>query len=300
MMVSQKTKKSYIGHEPVGYLFIAPFYLFFLVIILLPIIIAVINSFTNYDLYKTFDFIGFNNYKTLLSDPLFKKALVNTLIYSVLYIVPSMVLGLLLSLLLSGENRGHQIFRTGFYLPYIISMVCASTIWLWMFDPAAGFLNQILTSMGFEASTWLKDPSLAMLCVVFVSLWKNLGYCMLINLSGIKGIPAYLYEAAEIDGANSFQRFRNITIPMLQPTTFFLFITSCISSFNVFEQVNVLTNGGPMNTTTTIVHQIYIRGFSEFKMGYASAISVVLMIIVSIITIVNFKYGNQGQDTDIG
>ena len=299
-MVLPKKKKAHTGHEPVGYLFIAPFYLFFLVIILLPIVIAIFNSFTNYDLYRSSDFIGLSNYKTLLKDPLFKKALVNTLVYSVLYIIPSMTLGLLLALLVSGESRRYQVFRTGFYMPYIISMVCASTIWLWMFDPAAGFFNQILTSMGFEASTWLKNPALAMPCVVIVSLWKNLGYCMLINLSGIKGIPAYLYEAAEIDGADAFQKFRSITLPMLQPTTFFLFITTCISSFNVFEQVNVLTGGGPMNKTTTIVHQIYIRGFTEFKMGYASTISVVLMFIVSIITIINFRFGNQGQDTDMG
>jgi len=268
--------------------------------VLLPLVIVIINSFTNYDLYKTHDFVGLNNYKTLLADPLFKKALGNTLIYTALYLIPSMVLGLLLALLLSGENRGVAIFRTGFYLPYIISMVCASTIWMWMFDPAAGFLNQALTALGIPPSIWLKDPKLAMLCVVFVSLWKNLGYCMLINLSGIKAIPGYLYEAAEIDGANSFKQFCHITVPMLQPTTFFLFITTCISSFNVFEQVNVLTNGGPMNTTTTIVHQIYIRGFGEFKMGYASAISVVLLLIVSVITLINLKYGNQGLDTDIG
>lgn len=261
-MTRTARKRSRIGHEPVGYLFIAPFYLFFLFIILLPIVIAVVNTFTNYDLYKQNDFIGLANYKTLLGDPIFHQALGNTLLYSVLYIVPSMVLGLLLALLLSGESRGYQVFRTGFYLPYIISMVCASTIWLWMFDPSSGFLNQLLAKLGLAPSTWLKDPSLAMLCVVLVSVWKNLGYCMLINLSGIKGIPGYLYEAAEIDGAGALQRFRHITLPMLQPTTFFLFITSCISSFNVFEQVNVLTGGGPLNTTTTIVHQIYIRGFS--------------------------------------
>lgn len=141
---------------------------------------------------------------------------------------------------------------------------------------------------------------MAMGCVVFVSVWKNMGYCMLIYLSGLKGIPAYLYEAAEIDGARRMQRFWYITLPMLQPTTFFLFITSCISSFNVFEQVNVLTNGGPLNTTTTIVHQIYLRGFTQFKMGYASAMSVVLLLVVCLITLINFRFGNQGQDTDIG
>ena len=123
---------------------------------------------------------------------------------------------------------------------------------------------------------------------------------MLINLSGIKGIPGYLYEAAQLDGANRFQRFIHITLPQLSSTTFFLFITSCISSFNVFEQVNVLTAGGPLNKTTTIVHQIYTRGFTQFKMGYASAMSVVLLLIVSIMTLVNLKYGNQGKDIDIG
>lgn len=293
-------KQKHIGNEPVGYLFILPFYLFFLFMILLPIGTAIMNSFTNYDLYKSNDFVGLSNYIALTRDPLFKKALANTFVYSLMYIAPSMALGLLLALLLSGENKGTGVFRTGFYLPYIISMVCASTIWMWMFDPGAGFFNRILTALGFEASIWLKDPKLAMVCVVIVSLWKNLGYCMLIFLSGIKGIPGYLYEAAEIDGANGIQKFRNITLPMLQPTTFFLFITICISSFNVFEQVNVLTAGGPMNATTTIVHQIYIRGFTEFKMGYASAISVVLLLIVSVITLVNFRFGNQGQDTDIG
>ena len=123
---------------------------------------------------------------------------------------------------------------------------------------------------------------------------------MLIYLSGIKGVPGYLYEAAKLDGANALQRFRYITLPMLQPTTFFLFITSCISSFNVFEQVNVLTAGGPLNVTSTVVHQIYTRGLTQFRMGYASAMSVVLLIIISVITMANFRYGNQGKDMDIG
>lgn len=293
-------RKSKIGNEKIGYIFIAPYYLFFVIMLLFPIINIIIDSFTNYDLYEKKDFIGLQNYVHLFQDELFLQALKNTLVYSVLYIVPSMVLGLLLALLLSKENRGFKFFRAAFYIPYVISMVCAATIWLWIFDPVNGVLNQILKILGIPASTWLKDPALAMGCVVVVSVWKTLGYCMLINLSGIKGIPSYLYEAARLDGASSFQRFRYITIPMLQPTTFFLFITFCISSFNVFEQVNVLTAGGPLDSTTTVVHQIYTRGFTQFKMGYASAMSVVLLVIISIITIVNFKYGNQGKDIDIG
>ena len=293
-------RKKKIGNEAAGYLFIAPYYLFFIYMLLLPILNTVINSFTNYDLYEKRDFVGLRNYVDLIHDSLFIQALGNTLFYSVLYIIPSMGLGLLLALLLSNEGKGFKFFRAAFYIPYVISMVCASTIWMWIFDPANGILNQILKVFGRPGGTWLKDPDIAMYCVVFVSVWKSLGYCMLINLSGIKGIPGYLYEAAQLDGANRFQRFIHITLPQLSPTTFFLFITSCISSFNVFEQVNVLTAGGPLNKTTTIVHQIYTRGYTQFKMGYASAMSVVLLLIVSIITLVNFKYGNQGKDIDIG
>lgn len=293
-------RKKKIGNEAAGYLFIAPYYLFFIYMLLLPILNTVINSFTNYDLYEKRDFVGLRNYVDLIHDALFIQALGNTLFYSVLYIIPSMGLGLLLALLLSNEGKGFKFFRAAFYIPYVISMVCASTIWMWIFDPANGILNQILKVFGRPGGTWLKDPDIAMYCVVFVSVWKSLGYCMLINLSGIKGIPGYLYEAAQLDGANRFQRFIHITLPQLSSTTFFLFITSCISSFNVFEQVNVLTAGGPLNKTTTIVHQIYTRGFTQFKMGYASAMSVVLLLIVSIITLVNFKYGNQGKDIDIG
>ena len=300
MTAIRKKKHSKIGNEPIGYFFIAPFYLFFFFMVLIPIFTGIMQSFTNYDLYQTNDFVGLANYKQLLKDPVFLQAIGNTLFYSLLYIVPTMAIGLLLALLMSKESGGYKIFRTGFYLPYIISMVCASTIWLWIFDPTAGVLNQMLRAVGLPTSDWLKDPNLAMGCVVFVSIWKNLGYCMLIYLSGIKGIPNYLYEAAQIDGASKVKQFWYITVPMLQPTTFFLFITSCISSFNVFEQVNVLTNGGPLNTTTTIVHQIYLRGFTQFKMGYASAMSVVLLIMVCIITLINFKFGNQGPDTDIG
>lgn len=300
MQTTAIKKRSRIGNEPIGYLFIAPFYLFFIFLILLPILTAVYQSFTNYDLYRTSDFVGLANYRALLKDPLFLKSIRNTLQYSVFYIALSMGIGLALALALSGESKGYQVFRTGFYLPYVISMVCASTIWLWMFDPASGILNQALGLFGIEGQKWLHDPRLAMGGVIVVSVWKNLGYCMLINLSGIKNIPAYLYEAAEIDGANYLQRLRYITLPMLQPTTFLLFTTSLINSFNVFEQVNVLTGGGPLNTTTTIVHQIYTRGFMEFRMGYASALSVVLMLIICVVTLLNFRFGNQGQDTDMG
>jgi multiple sugar transport system permease protein/raffinose/stachyose/melibiose transport system permease protein len=293
-------KRKSIGNEAVGYLFIAPFYLFFFFLMLMPIFTSLLNSFTNYDLYHTSQFIGLRNYSFLIRDPLFIKSLQNTARYAIFYIFLSMSLGFLIALILSNETGRYKFLRTCFYLPYVISTVCASTIWLWIFDPAAGILNFVFTLLGLDAQKWLHDPRLAMGCVIAVSVWKNLGYCMLINLAGIKNIPSYLYESAMIDGANYVHRLLYITIPMLQPTTFLLFVTSCINSFNVFEQVNVLTGGGPLNTTTTIVHQIYIRGFMEYKMGYAAAISIILFLIIFLITLSNFRFGNQGQGIDIG
>jgi ABC-type sugar transport system permease subunit len=297
---SQTWSACKMKYELSGYLFIAPFYATFIYFVVIPVINGFINSFTNYDLYKTKDFVGLKNFYDLLTDEIFLTSIVNTAKYAVLYIVPTMAIGLLVALALDRPFKGFNLLRVGFYIPNVISMVAASMIWLWIFEPSVGILNQILRLLGQEPRQWLRDPNLAMYCMVAISIWKSLGYCMIIYLAGLKSIPAYLYEAAMIDGAGGLHKFFHITLPLLQPTLFFLFVTSCIASFNVFEQVNVLTNGGPMNTTTTIVHQIYTRAFTEFRMGYASAMAMVLLLIVSLITLGNFKFGNQGADLDIG
>lgn len=153
--------------------------------------------------------------------------------------------------------------------------------------------------MGFSAKQWLQDPSMAMFCVILMSIWKSCGYSMVIFLSGLTSIPGDLYEAASLDGANGLQKFISITWPMLKPTTFFLLVTGIVNSFSVFEQINIMTGGGPLNKTTTIVHQIYRRGFLEFKMGYASSIAVVLLLFSIIITVCVFKFGSSGQDVDV-
>jgi len=282
-----------------GYAMVLPFYLVFLVFHLSPILVGLSFSFTNYDLYRTMEFVGLANYIRLFNDPLFVKSILNTILYALYTIVPSIALGLAIALVLNRPLFGLSFFRVSFYLPFIVSMVAASMVWLWIYNPSVGLLNALLELVGIEPKFWLHDPGLAMGSVAIMSVWKIVGYNMIIFLAGLQSIPRMYYEVARIDGANRLQQFFKVTFPLLAPTTFFLFVTSSIQAFNVFVQVNILTNGGPVNSTTTIVHQIYTRAFTEFKMGYASAMAVLLFAMVAVITMLNFRFGNRGTDTEI-
>ncbi|HJD30348.1 MAG TPA: sugar ABC transporter permease, partial [Candidatus Eisenbergiella stercorigallinarum] len=213
----------------------------------------------------------------------------------------TMLLGFLLALALNSASLwGTRFFRGMIYLPYVTSMVSMAMVWLWLYDPTYGVFNVIMEALGLEAQQWLYDEKLALGAMIVLGIWKGVGYYMTLYLAGLYNIPAYLYEAAAIDGARYWQKVFRITLPMLRPVTFFILITGTINAFNVFEQVNVMTGGGPMNATTTIVHQIYIRAFTEYRMGYGAAEAVFLLVIILIFTLLNFRYGNQGQDLDMG
>ncbi|MEF2877173.1 MAG: sugar ABC transporter permease [Blautia sp.] len=292
--------KKKIGVDRCGYIFIAPYYIFFLMFVLFPIAVSIGLSFTDFNL-KSISFIGFENYRTLISDSLYWISVKNTLIYVVFTVFFTMILGLFLAIALkSASIWGTKFFRGIIYMPYVTSMVAMSMVWLWLYDPTHGIVNVLIEKLGFSSQQWLYDEKLALGAIIVMGVWKGLGYYMTLFLAGLYNIPGYLYEAAEIDGANAVQCFWKITLPMLRPVTFFILITGVINAFNVFEQVNVMTGGGPMNATTTIVHQIYIRAFTEYKMGYGAAEAVVLLIIVFVFTMLNFRYGNQGEDLDIG
>lgn len=299
MLKTEKIKYSKLNQDNLGYWMIAPFYIFLLIFVVLPIVINIFFSFTNFNL-RTFDFVGFKNYLRVFSDESFMISMKNTFVYTFFTLIFTMALGLMAAMMLNKKLMGLKFFRTSFYMPYITSMVAVSMIWLWMYDPSYGIFNQLLSFFGIKNQQWLYDVNLAMGCIIFMSIWKSIGYFMVIYLAGLQSIPVYLYEAATVDGANAFKQFCSITLPMLRPVTFFLFVTGIVNNFKVFEQVTILTNGGPMNSTTTIVHQIYNRGFIEFQMGYAAALSIILLVIISGITLFNFKYGNQGQDLDVG
>ena len=278
---------------------ILPFYIFFAVFVIIPIIMNIGLSFTNYDMIRM-SFIGIKNYINLMTDKFFWLSIKNTAVYAFFTLVFTMSLGLLLAVFLNRKLRGLKFFRTSLYLPYVTSMVAVSMVWLWLYEPSHGTVNQVLGWFGIQGHQWLFDANTALGSIIVMSVWKYTGYYMVVFLAGLQGIPGYLYEAATVDGANAFHKFWRITLPMLTPVTFFLLVTGIINNFNVFEQVIVMTAGGPMNATTTVVHQIYSRAFFDFLMGYAAALSVVLLLIVLVLTTLNYKLNDQGADLDIG
>lgn len=296
-MRKSRKKRTRLEQQNAAYLLIAPSYLIYAVFILIPVIWTIVMSFTDYNLNEA-HFVGIKNYIQLTKDPIFIQSIGNTLFFCFLAIVPGMVLGLILALLLNQKMKGKGFFRTLFYLPNIFSMVAVSMAWLYLYDTTAGILNKFLRDIGMQAVPWISSTSMAMISVAIMSVWNTTGYNMILFLSGLQGIPEYLYEAASIDGANGWKKFWHITLPMLKPTTFFVFVMACINSFQVFGQVLIVTNGGPMNSTTTIAHQIYKNGFEYYKMGYASAQAVILMAIIFIITLINLRYGG-GTENDL-
>jgi multiple sugar transport system permease protein len=273
-----------------GYLFVAPAMVIFFVFTLLPVAIALVLSFTNYDVFTKLDWIGGDNYEyALLEDELFRTALINTVVYTAWSVPLSMGIGLGLALLLNQKLRGLGLYRTVYYVPVVTSMVAVAMIWLQLFDPLYGVISNGLEAIGLKGIDWLGDPNLAMPSIIAVSVWKVVGWNMLIYLAGLQGIPDYLKEAAAIDGANRRQTFWKITLPLLQPTTFFIFVTSLIGAFQVFDVVYVMTGGGPANATTTLVHQIYNAAFKALDMGYAAAMSFVLFGIILVVSLFSMR-----------
>ena len=296
-MFGSKQRKRII-YDRVGYLLISPFYLFFLLFIFIPIMINLLLSFTQFNL-RSIAFIGIQNYINLFTDSFFLISLRNTAVYTFFTLVFTMVLSLLAAVFLNQRIFGKSLFRTCFFLPYVTSMVAVSMVWFWMYEPSHGVINKVLGLFGIQGKLWLYDVNWALPAIIIMSVWKYIGYYMVIYLAGLQSIPGYLYEAATVDGASGVQKFFRITVPMLQPVTFFLFVTGMINNFNVFEQVRILTDGGPMNSTTTVVHQIYIRAFTDFLMGYASAQAFFVLMIVAFLTLIFFKYGQRGVDTEV-
>jgi ABC-type sugar transport system permease subunit len=293
--VSFKKKIKFNSDDIEAYIMIAPFFIFFILFIMVPIVANFVNSFTNYDLGKTKDFIGLDNYIKLFKDEDFQRSFWNTLIYAAFSVFPLMILGFTAAVAVNGRSKVFYLVRALYIFPYVTSMVAVSMVWLYMYEPTTGIFNKILITLGLQPQNWLFDEHLALPCLIIMNIWKNIGYVMIIYLAGLQSIPPSLYEAGKVDGASEFEMLFKITIPMVWPISFFIFVTTCIESFKTFEQVRIMTGGGPINSTTTIVHQIYMRAFSEYKMGYASAMSIVLLIIIFGITLLNMRIG-EGKD----
>ncbi len=273
------------------YLFIAPMILGLLTFRIGPIIAAFLMSFTRWNVRTSPTFIGFNNYVEAFStDPYFWQVLRNTLVFALLYVPGVIVLAMLMALLVNQKLRGISFFRGLYFMPYITSMVAVAMVWNWIFSTRFGLLNSILRSTFGVASPprWLADPQYALLVLIIVTIWKTSGFQMMILLAGLQGIPHTMYEAARIDGANRRQMFWRITLPLLSPVMFFVVVISIIEAFKTFEVTFAMTGGGPLNASTTLAYFIYQNAFVYNRMGFASSLAYVLMILVGTITAVNF------------
>jgi len=277
-----------------AWLMLSPFLIFFLLFVVYPIIMNVYYSFTNYNLNKA-DWVGLKNYQRLLKDKAFVAAVKNTAVYAFFSVIFLTSLGFLTASALNRRIRGIRWIRMLMIFPYATSMTAVAMIWLMLLDPTTGLINKTLRIFGLTGVDWLFNIRTALPCLIFVNIWKNIGYCMLIYLAGMQSIPGDIYEAATVDGASEWQQMVHVTVPMVRPVAFFVFINTMIESFKTFEQVKLMTGGDPLYSTTTIVHQIYQRGFAEFKMGYAAAMSVVLLFIVLVVTIVNYRFGSSAE-----
>ncbi len=271
-----------------AYVFMSPAILGLLLFTVGPMVASLFLSFTQYDMLGSAQWIGLQNYRDLFSDPLFWKSLRVSAIYSLVSVPAQLVLALMVAVLLNQKMRGVYIFRSIFYLPTVISGVAVAMLWRWIFNPEFGVINTLLEKIGIQGPGWLTSETWALPALIITSLW-GIGGTMLIYLAGLQGIPQELYEAAEIDGAGRFQRFRRLTIPLISHVTFFNLVLGIIGALQVFTDAFVMTGGGPNNSTLFLAVYLYRSAFQYLKMGYAAAVAWVMFLIVMVLTLLVFK-----------
>jgi multiple sugar transport system permease protein len=277
-----------------GYLFLSPWLVGFFVFGLYPIGMSLYYSLCRYDVLRVPQFIGLDNYAALLgADPYFGLAVWNTLVYTVLRTPLAIVGSLLLAVLINQSVRGIKLFRTAFFLPSIVTGVVLSVIWLWLFNPSVGLVNQMLGWVGIEGPLWLQSPDWSKPALVLMGLWSIGGARMIVFLAALQGIPDQLYEAVAIDGGGAWAKFRHVTIPMLSPVIFLWTVLEVIFSFQVFTEAYVMTQGGPLNSTLFYNLYLYYKAFDDFEMGYASAMAWILFVLTLAVTLVQFKLGSR-------
>ena len=274
-----------------AYLYLMPVVVILVIFHVLPIFYSLAVSFYEWDLIGAPEFIGTGNYLRLFDDPMFYKSLWNTVYFAILSVPLSIISSLAIALLLNNPISAIGLYRTVYFIPVITSINAVAIVWNFIYHPDFGLLNKILAIFSIDAQTWLQDPFWAMPCIIFMSIWKGLGYNVIIFLAGLQNIPKHLYEAARIDGASRWQQFRHITWPLLSPTTFFIFTISTIGSFQVFSQVYMMTpRGGPLKSTMVVVYYLYRKAFEQFEFGYALAMAFVLFMIIFACTLFNKLY----------
>lgn len=275
-----------------GYAFMAPALILLTLFLFIPTVLTISYAFTDYYLLTPNDknFVFLDNFVQLFKDPLVLQSLKNIFKF-VIFIMPLQVgLALLLALFVNNGRRGTIFFKVAFFAPVVMSLVVVSVLWLYLLNPTSGLINEIFQNIGFDPQPFLRSPKQAMYVIIIVSAWQGAGSQMLIFLAGLQNIPNELYEAASLDGANVFQRFWNITLPMLKPTSLMILTTILIDAFKLLVQPMVMTQGGPLNSTLTPVYYIYRTGFTDREVGYASAYTILYGTVIIIFSILQRKY----------
>ncbi|HEV2107378.1 MAG TPA: sugar ABC transporter permease [Thermomicrobiales bacterium] len=275
-------------------LFVAPNLLLFGIFTYWPMLYSGYLSLVSWDLLSaTKPFVGLANYRYLLGDDIFRLVLRNTFVFTVGSVGGSLALGLGVALLLNQPLRGRDGARAVVFAPTLLSGAAISIIWVYIFDPRFGLMAKLLGFVNIASPTWLRDTTWSMVAIIIVYVWKNLGFATVIYLAGLQTIPRDLYEAAKVDGAGPFSRFRNVTLPMLSPISFFLLVTSILTTFQAFDIISVMTQGGPVDATNTLIYYVYEQGFVAFNAGRAAAASWVLFIIMLAVTLIQLRYSER-------
>ena len=293
---SKLNRKEWIA----GYLFILPNFIGFLVFVAIPVVMGFVISLTDYSGFGKLNFIGVNNYIEMFNDSNFIISLKNNFFYTISVVPLTVLFALLLALMLNKKLYGADFFKTIYFFPNLTSMVAVGVIWLQLFQVKDGPINQFLMSLGVEnPPKWFFGASTALLSIVIVVVWKQAGYYMIMFLGGLKSIPPHLYESAKIDGASPMQAFWKITLPMLSPTTFMITVLTFIASFQVFDIINVTTEGGPGRETNVLVMRVYLEAFRYGNMGYAAAIGYFLFLIVFLVTLIQWRARKNWVNEDL-
>ena len=278
----------------VGWSFILPNFAGFALFTLVPVIAAFALAFMEWDSYRAPEWVGLDNFAEMLEDENVRVALTNTLFYAAGHIPLTLVAALGLAIVLNGRLRGVGFFRTAAFFPYVTSLVAVAVVWNMLFNPTAGPVNQFLGALGVaDPPGWVADTDWAMPAVIITSVWRDMGYYMVLYLAGLQAVPEEYYEAARVDGANAWDRFRHVTLPCLRPTTFFVLVMLTIQSFKVLDRIVVMTDGGPGRITLVLAQLVYREGITEGHFGYSSAIALVLFAIVLTVTVAQFRLNER-------
>lgn len=251
-------------------------------------LVSLFISFTDWDyISPTFEFVGFENYSDVLTSDAFYQALGNTVQFSIFTVVPTIVLGFIMALLLNKKLRGQAIYKSMLFTPWVTPMVAVSIVWSWIFEPNNGIVNQLLDFMGIDGPNWLTDSNTAMWVIIIVTIWKQAGWAMLFYSDALSAIPKSLFEVADISGASFWQKLKSIYIPLVSPTTLYLFIISLIDAIQAYDQIDVMTQGGPAGATRTLLYYYYQMAFERFDMGPATAIAMLILVICALLSLLS-------------